>query len=212
MTEAVVTDKAIKGVLKTDDLRTDRPRQFITVPLWNQELAEKLASQGVRYIVRHENNWLSNFLFNWVLPFGMLFLLWDWMARRMGTMGKGFRNIGNRVRAHSDQRPKVTFDDVAGYEDVKQELRETVEFLKGPARVQEMFDQALLRAGCFDRRVLVDKPDFMARQGILQLYADKMRLALDVCLAVVAKRTPGFVGADLENICLDWWSRGGSNP
>ena len=65
----------------------------------------------------------------------------------------------------------------------------------------EILDQALLRAGRFDRRVLVDKPDFVARQGILQLYANKMKLAPDVELAVVAKRTPGFVGADLENIC-----------
>ena len=322
--EAIVTDTAILGSLKTSDPQTGQPQQFITVPLWNQELAEKLASQGVRYTVRHDNNWLSNFLFNWVLPFGVIFLLWGWMARRVGSMGKGFLSIGTRVRVHPDQRPRVTFDDVAGYEDVKQELRETVEFLKDPsrikelgarspkgvllvgppgtgktlfaravageaavpffnisgsefiemfvgvgaARVREMFDQArqkapciifideidaigrsrsvgpalgghdereqtlnqlltemdgfdsstgvvvmaatnrpeildqaLLRAGRFDRRILVDKPDRVAREGILKLYANRMNLAADVDLRVVAQRTPGFVGADLENIC-----------
>jgi cell division protease FtsH len=324
VTEALVTDKAIVGTLKETDPKTGEPKRFITIPLWNQELADKLASQGVKYTVRHQSDRLSNFFFNWVLPFGFLFLLWSWMAKRMGTMGKGFLNIGNRVRVHPDSRPKVTFDDVAGYEDVKQELRETVEFLKDPskirelgarspkgvllvgppgtgktlfaravageagvpffnisgsefiemfvgvgaARVREMFDearqkapciifideidaigrsrsggpvmgghdereqtlnqlltemdgfdsstgvvvmaatnrpeildQALLRAGRFDRRIPVDKPDLVAREGILKLYAGKMKLASDVDLKVVAQRTPGFVGADLENIC-----------
>ncbi len=324
VTEALVTDKAIVGTLKETDPKTGQPKRFITVPLWNQELAEKLAKQGVKYTVRQSNNWLSNFLFNWVLPFSFLFLLWSWMAKRMGTMGKGFLNIGNRVRVHPDSRPKVTFDDIAGYDDVKQELRETVEFLKDPtriremgarapkgvllvgppgtgktlfaravageadvpffnisgsefiemfvgvgaARVREMFDEArqkapciifideidaigrsrsagpvmgghdereqtlnqlltemdgfdsstgvvvmaatnrpeildpaLLRSGRFDRRIPVDKPDLKAREGILRLYAKKMKLAPDVDLKVVAQRTPGFVGADLENIC-----------
>ena len=324
VTEALVTDKAIVGTLKEIDPKTGEQKRFITVPLWNQELAEKLAKQGVKYTVRHSNNWLSNFLFNWVLPFSFLFLLWGWMAKRMGTMGKGFLNIGNRVRVHPDSRPKVTFDDIAGYDDVKQELKETVEFLKDPsritemgarapkgvllvgppgtgktlfaravageadvpffnisgsefiemfvgvgaARVREMFDEArqkapciifideidaigrsrsagpvmgghdereqtlnqlltemdgfdsstgvvvmaatnrpeildpaLLRSGRFDRRIPVDKPDLRAREGILRLYARKMKLAADVDLKVVAQRTPGFVGADLENIC-----------
>jgi cell division protease FtsH len=322
--EAIVTDSRIIGTLTTAAPGTAQPRRFYTVPLWNQELADKLAAQGVRYSVRRDDNRLSEFFFNWVLPFGVIFLLWSWMARRVGSMGQGFLNIGNRVRVHPDERPKVTFDDVAGYEEVKQELRETVEFLRDPtrirklgarspkgvllvgppgtgktlfaravageaavpffnisgsefiemfvgvgaARVREMFDQArqkapciifideldaigrsrsagpalgghdereqtlnqllaemdgfdsstgvvvmaatnrpeildqaLLRAGRFDRRIPVDKPDVVARRGILQLYAARMPLTADVDLDVVAQRTPGFVGADLENIC-----------
>ncbi len=65
----------------------------------------------------------------------------------------------------------------------------------------EILDQALLRSGRFDRRIVVDKPDLVAREGILHLYGDRMKLAPDVDLHVVAQRTPGFVGADLENIC-----------
>jgi cell division protease FtsH len=323
--EAVITDKAIFGTLKTIDTRTGGPKRFITVPLWNQELADKLTEKGVTYSVRaQDENWLTNFLFNWILPFGIVFLFWHWMAKRMSNMGKGFLNIGNRVRVHPDQRPSVSFNDIAGYDDVKQELRETVEFLKDPsrikelgarspkgvllvgppgtgktlfaravageagvpffnisgsefiemfvgvgaARVREMFDQArqkapciifideidaigrsrsagpsmgghdereqtlnqlltemdgfdsstgvvvmaatnrpeildqaLLRSGRFDRRILVDKPDLAAREGILRLYASKMKLDADVDLHLVALRTPGFVGADIENIC-----------
>ena len=323
--EAVVTDRAITGKLTGTDPRTGQPRQFITVPLlWSAELADKLAQQGVKYTVRYDDNWLRNFLFNWILPFGILFLIWGWIAKKMGPMNKGFLNIGGHAHVHPDTGPKVTFDDVAGYDEVKQELRETVEFLRDPSRIRELgarapkgvllvgppgtgktlfaravageakvpffnisgsefielfvgvgaarvrelfeeartkapciifideidaigrtrsagpamgghdereqtlnqllsemdgfdpstgvvvmaatnrpeiLDQALLRSGRFDRRVLVDKPDRIAREGILRLYAGRMKLTADVALDVIARRTPGFVGADLENIC-----------
>ncbi len=322
--EAMVTDKLIVGTLRETDPETGKPRRFVTIPLWNQALADKLAAQGVEYRVRYEDNWLGNFFFNWILPFGLLFLLWGWFARRMGGMNKGFLNIGNRIHIHPESGPKTTFEDIAGYDDVKQELRETIEFLKHPerirqigarspkgvlligppgtgktlfaravageagvpffnisgsefiemfvgvgaARVRELFeqarekspciifideidaigrsrsagpamgghdereqtlnqlltemdgfdastgvvvmaatnrpeilDQALLRSGRFDRRILVDKPDLVAREGIVRLYTARMKLASDVDARVVAQRTPGFVGADLENVC-----------
>ena len=322
--EATITDKVITGTLTINDPQTGRPRRFITFPLWHTDLAKMLEENGVKFVVRPSSDWLSNFLFNWVLPFGLLFLLWAWFAQRMGTMGKGFLNLGNKVHIHPDSLPKVTFDDVAGNEEAKEELRETIEFLKDPQRIQrlggrmpkgvllvgppgtgktllaravageagvpffnisgsefiemfvgvgaarvrelfeqarekapciifideldaigrargagpvmgghdereqtlnqlltemdgfdpstgvvvmaatnrpEILDKALLRAGRFDRQIVVDKPDLEAREAILKLHARKLKLAADVDLHTIALRTPGMVGADLENIC-----------
>jgi len=64
----------------------------------------------------------------------------------------------------------------------------------------EVLDPALLRAGRFDRQVLVDRPDRIGREAILRVHARAVKLADDVDLAVLAQRTPGFVGADLANI------------
>jgi cell division protease FtsH len=64
----------------------------------------------------------------------------------------------------------------------------------------EILDSALLRPGRFDRQVLVDRPDGIGRHAILQVHARKVKLANDVDLQYVARRTPGMVGADLENV------------
>ena len=64
----------------------------------------------------------------------------------------------------------------------------------------ELLDPALLRAGRFDRHVLVDRPDMRGRESILRVHAKGIRLSADVDLSVVARRTPGFVGADLANL------------
>jgi cell division protease FtsH len=64
----------------------------------------------------------------------------------------------------------------------------------------EILDPALLRAGRFDRQVLVDRPDKPGRVQILKVHAKKIQLALDVDLEQVAALTPGFTGADLANL------------
>ncbi|HEY3819034.1 MAG TPA: ATP-dependent zinc metalloprotease FtsH [Polyangiaceae bacterium] len=64
----------------------------------------------------------------------------------------------------------------------------------------EILDRALLRAGRFDRQVLVDRPDIRGREAIVRVHARKVVLAPDVDLGLVARRTPGMVGADLANV------------
>jgi len=72
--------------------------------------------------------------------------------------------------------------------------------LLGATNRPEILDKALLRPGRFDRRVIVDRPDFKGREAILGVHAKNVNLGEDVDLAEIAKSTPGAVGADLANI------------
>ena len=132
-----VTDQLITG-LRQPEAGDSEPQPFLTVPLWNNELAEQLRRKGITYDVRHGENWLGNFLFNWVLPILFIVMIWNWMARR--TMGgRGLMSFGrDRFRIQADTTPKATFRDVAGAEEAKQELKETIEFLREPARIQRL--------------------------------------------------------------------------
>ncbi len=64
----------------------------------------------------------------------------------------------------------------------------------------ETLDPALMRPGRFDRHVLVDRPDYKGREAILKVHTVRIKMADDVDLTKLAKLTPGFVGADLENL------------
>ncbi|OOM76169.1 ATP-dependent zinc metalloprotease FtsH [Clostridium sp. BL-8] len=72
--------------------------------------------------------------------------------------------------------------------------------LLGATNRPEILDKALLRPGRFDRRVIVDRPDFKGREAILHVHAKDVILGSDVDLKEIAKSTPGAVGADLANI------------
>jgi cell division protease FtsH len=63
----------------------------------------------------------------------------------------------------------------------------------------ETLDVALMRAGRFDRQVIVDRPDVRGREAILKVHARTYKIAPDVNLTIIAQRTPGFCGADLAN-------------
>lgn len=65
----------------------------------------------------------------------------------------------------------------------------------------DVLDLALLRPGRFDRKIAVPSPDLHGREAILKIHIREKKLATDVDLSLLARRTPGFVGADLENLC-----------
>jgi cell division protease FtsH len=72
--------------------------------------------------------------------------------------------------------------------------------IMGATNRPEILDPALLRPGRFDRQVLVDRPDWHGRLAILQIHSKGITLGNDVKLERIARRTPGFVGADLANL------------
>lgn len=65
----------------------------------------------------------------------------------------------------------------------------------------DVLDPALLRPGRFDRHIVIYSPDIKGREEILKVHTKKIKLAKEVNLAAVARKTPGFSGADLENLC-----------
>jgi cell division protease FtsH len=108
-------------------------------------------------------------------------------------------------------RARSSFPGLGGHEEKEQTLNQLLSeldgfdpssgiVLLGATNRPEILDPALLRAGRFDRQVLVDRPDKIGRQQILRVHTRKVRLAPDVDLAQVAALTPGFSGADLANL------------
>ena len=321
--KAVVTERYITGDIKSDDPQKPA-KTFMTVPLWQNDLAQMLEQNKVDFVVRSSDNWLTNLFFNWVIPMLILVFIWSWIMRRATAGGpQSFLNLGDKIHIHQDTQAKITFKDVAGVDSAKQELQESIDFLRSPdkiqklggrmpkgvllvgapgtgktllaravsgeaqvpffnisgsefielfvgvgaARVRELFvqarnkapciifideldaigrsrggpvmigghdereqtlnqlltemdgfdtsvgvvvmaasnrpevlDKALLRSGRFDRQIVVDKPDLRDRIAILKLHTKGLTLASDIDLEVIAKRTPGLVGADLANI------------
>jgi cell division protease FtsH len=319
---AIVTERLITGIIKPNDSK-EPSTYFVTVPLWQNDLAQMLTKNKVDFVVRSGENWLANLFFNWIIPILLFILIWSWIMRKATAGAQSFLNLGNKVHIHQDTQTNITFADVAGTESAKQELKESIDFLKAPekiqslggrmpkgvllvgspgtgktllaravsgeakvpffnisgsefielfvgvgaARVRELFEQArskapciifideldaigrsrggammigghdereqtlnqlltemdgfdtsvgvvvmaatnrpevldkaLLRSGRFDRQIVVDKPDLQDRMEILKLHIKTMTLNPDINIEIIAKRTPGLVGADLANI------------
>jgi len=115
----------------------ERDRQFVVVSLKDPKLLQDLQSHGIDYRGKIESHWLSHFISNWIIPFGLFFLLWGFIVRRMGSGGGGnFLNLGkNKAKIYeADPSQKVTFEDVAGVDEAVEEIKEVVSFLKEPDR------------------------------------------------------------------------------
>ncbi|HEX2047439.1 MAG TPA: ATP-dependent metallopeptidase FtsH/Yme1/Tma family protein, partial [Acidimicrobiales bacterium] len=75
----------------------------------------------------------------WILPIGLLILFWWWMGRRAQGQMAGIMSIGrSKAKVYTTEKPKTTFADVAGYDGVKQEIREVVDFLKSPGKFRDI--------------------------------------------------------------------------
>jgi cell division protease FtsH len=110
-------------------------RQFMVVSLKDPQLLQDLQRHGIDYRGKIESHWFSHFISNWIIPFGLFFLLWSYIVRRMGK-GANFLNLGkNKAKIYEvDKSQKVSFEDVAGVEEAVEEVKEVVSFLKEPNR------------------------------------------------------------------------------
>ncbi len=331
-------ERTITGTLKPEGLEGLLPKEkleelkragegkehrFVTVRIDDPDLVKELGAAKVRYAGVIESKWLSTLL-SWIVPAVIFVAIWGLLMKRMGGGAGGFLEVGkSKAKVYMEKQTGVSFADVAGVDEAKDELKEIVEFLKNPkaygklgaripkgvllvgppgtgktllaravageagvaffsisgaefvemfvgvgaARVRDLFQQArgkapaiifideldalgrargayplagghdekeqtlnqllsemdgfdpstglvllaatnrpeildpaLLRAGRFDRQVLVDRPDRIGRVAILKVHLKKVQLAVDVDPEQVAALTPGFTGADLATL------------
>jgi len=314
----------IRGPEISGELVEGAERRFTTRALLTEDLVRDLKSHKVAVEVEkeEENPFWQSALLSW-LPMILLFVFFFFFMRQLQAGGGKAMSFGkSKARMMSSQANPVTFKDVAGVEEAKEELQEIIEFLKSPkkftrlggripkgvllmgppgtgktllaraiageagvpffsisgsdfvemfvgvgaSRVRDLFEQgkkhapciifideldavgrhrgaglggghdereqtlnqllvemdgfesnegviivaatnrpdildpALLRPGRFDRRVAVPQPDLKGRLGILQVHTRKVPLEKNVNLEYIARGTPGFSGADLENL------------
>ena len=101
----------------------------------DQTLVPLLEENNISYGAYSESNWLSDILFSWVIPVFIFFAIWMFLASRMQkNMGSGILGMGSSKKLINSEKPKVKFDDVAGVEEAKEEVKEIVDFLKNPER------------------------------------------------------------------------------
>ncbi|RQP27726.1 ATP-dependent zinc metalloprotease FtsH [Burkholderia ubonensis] len=322
VTDLVVGQTRITGTYKVAG--KGAPQHFSTLRV-DTALAQSLSQQNVTFSGEPEPGIWPTIL-GWIMPMLGFALVWMFLIRpmAMGRGGEGMMSIGkSKARVYVEKDIKVTFADVAGVDEAKEELKEVVSFLRDPksygrlgarvpkgvllvgppgtgktllaravageagvaffsisgsefvemfvgvgaARVRDLFEQArkqaptivfideldslgrargsalsgggfdekeqtlnqllaeldgfdtsigvvllaatnrpeildpaLLRAGRFDRQILVDRPDKKGRCDILGVHLKKVKLATDVPIGDIAALTPGFSGADLANL------------
>ncbi|MBF0118502.1 MAG: ATP-dependent zinc metalloprotease FtsH [Desulfobacterales bacterium] len=321
--EIIITADEIRGELKVPEKPN---KKYFRTTRVESGLAEELLKHDVKFSGHVESTFFTTLL-SWILPTLFFFGIWFLIMRRMSShlgAGGAFMSIGkSKAKVYVENDTKITFADIAGVDEAKAELTETVDFLKNPehysrlgarmpkgvllvgppgtgktllakavageagvpffsisgsdfvemfvgvgaARVRDLFEQArlkapaiifideldamgrargsspfagghdekeqtlnqllvemdgfdsmsgivllaatnrpevldpaLLRAGRFDRQILVDRPDKQGRLAILKVHVHKVMLEPDTDLEQVAALTPGFSGADLSNL------------
>jgi cell division protease FtsH len=130
ITEASIGDTTIRATAKDGKsiYNVDRIRP-------DSALMPMLDEYGVKYKGLKENNWLSELIFNWIIPVFIFFAIWMFLAGRMQkNMGGGILGMGNSNKLINQEKPNVRFDDMAGNKEAKNEVQEIVEFLKHPDR------------------------------------------------------------------------------
>ncbi|SEL09761.1 ATP-dependent zinc metalloprotease FtsH [Nitrosovibrio tenuis] len=129
--EIAITENHIYGTLK--EKSPDGLKDFVTTRV-EPELADKLDKHNVTYTGVVQSTWVRDLL-SWVLPTALFFGIWLFLIRRMnpGGMTGGLMSIGkSRAKVFVEKETKVTFADVAGVDEAKEELVEVINFLKDP--------------------------------------------------------------------------------
>jgi cell division protease FtsH len=129
--EISIGDQSIRGTLKAGDAKT---KAFTVTRVDDPKLTEELEARNVKYTGEAMNRWLPELL-GWVIPLLFLVGIWGFFFRRMSGAEGGVMSFArSKAKIYADDEVKVRFQDVAGVEEAKDELKEIVEFLQNPKK------------------------------------------------------------------------------
>ena len=125
----------ISGTFKGKDKKTGQ--EFVTVRVEDPGLVKELDEHKVRYSGHYESKFLASVL-SWIIPIGIFLLIWRFAMKKMGP-GMGVMSFSkSKAKLFAENETKITFADVAGIDEAKEELREVVEFLRKPEKFQKL--------------------------------------------------------------------------
>ncbi len=140
--KAVITESRIEGVMRTGDDGTER--NFVTTRIPNSDiegLIQKMEEKGVQFSGKVENTFWRDLLYSWLIPIGILVLVWLLIFRRLSRRVGGSSPLSfgqSKVKIYDRSKDRVTFDDVAGLDEAKEELKEIIDFLRHPDKYRKI--------------------------------------------------------------------------
>ncbi len=135
--EVTISQQTISGQLKPE-APDRRPKLFNTIRVEDPELVQELSRHGVKFTGVIESTFARDVL-SWVLPVVVFFGIWLFIFQRLGQTQGGFMRVGqSKAKIYMEKDIKVTFADVAGVDEAKEELKEVIEFLKTPEKFTKL--------------------------------------------------------------------------
>ena len=133
--EVVISPTDIRGVLA----QGGQTEEFSTIRVDDPQLVGQLEQKGVKFTGRQANT-LFGQVISWILPIVIMVAIWNFTMRRMNIGGAGILNVGqSKAKLVADKgAAKITFADVAGIDEAKEELVEVVDFLKNPHKFEDL--------------------------------------------------------------------------
>jgi cell division protease FtsH len=131
ISDVVIDTDTLQGNLSGDGGKTVK---FLTSRVDDPDLVKDLQKNNIKFSGQFENKFFKAII-SWILPFAIMILVWNLLMRKMGGAPSSVLNFGkSRGRIYGEDEIKITFDDVAGVDEAKEELKEIIEYLRTPEK------------------------------------------------------------------------------